>query len=152
MATLIRGVRYRSGPPPFDYEFTFEYVGNGWRVWIDRHPPYTGRNDGSVTTHRLWAAGRAYICWDRPIATLKDAKQIAALWADATHRYLATGSFAPPPDRPDVTDLSPSANWAGAASPGDPEQRPALFEPPGPRVIGRRPPLLGLWRRRARLP
>lgn len=148
MTFRISSTRYRTADGGADYEFTFEYIGDGWRAWIDRQPGYGGRDSGSLATHRLTSNGRQYICWDQRIATLDDCKGVAALWADCTQVYIATGRFQPPAGRPRVGDVSSTADWPLAGRPGDPAARPRLFEPPGQRLLQGRPSLLERWRAR----
>ncbi|MDR0415765.1 MAG: hypothetical protein LBH76_00325, partial [Propionibacteriaceae bacterium] len=98
-----------------DYSFTFSYQGGGWRVYIDNSPNYGRRPSGSVETHRLGLGARPYICWTTALPTISAAQGVAALWADATERYIATGRFEPPPNRPRVQDHSVLGDLAPAA-------------------------------------
>lgn len=72
------------------YEFEFSWV-DGWRVYIIRQPPYGRLASDAHTTHRLSANGRHFICWTSRIATIDDAKVVAASWAEGTERYRRTG-------------------------------------------------------------
>jgi hypothetical protein len=120
MPTVLRNVCYRSSDGQVDYRFDFAYVGAGWRIYITDQPPYRGRVESSVASHRLWDATGPFICWDRGIETLNAAKGVAGLWADCTQNYISTGVFAPPPERGHVSDSSTTADWLDADRPGDP--------------------------------
>lgn len=102
--------------------FTFDFVhleqGNIWRVYIRAQASYRGRPDGAHASHRLSDERGTYICWDRPIRTLDEAKGVARAWADATHVYIETGRFPPPGPSRLVPDLSSSARWPHAALSG----------------------------------
>ena len=75
-----------------DYKFSFERQRNGsWRIYILEQPSYGSRSTGLHATHRLRDGDRKYICWDSRIGTLKEAKQVAALWSDKTQEYIQTG-------------------------------------------------------------
>lgn len=99
-------VWYRTWPTKRDYSFTFSFVKGHWRIYVDNSPSYGRRPSGSIETHRLGIGTRAYICWDQPITSLSNAQAVAALWADSTERYIATGRFEPPPGRPSPNDRS----------------------------------------------
>lgn len=101
-----RNIWYRTWPTKRDYSFTFTLVGGTWRIYINDSPGYGSRPSGSVATHRLNISGRPYICWDQGIETLSAAQAVAALWADSTEHYIATGRFELPPGRPAATDKS----------------------------------------------
>lgn len=100
-------IKYRASGM-VDFEFTFAWMRreSSWRVYIDRQPAYGRRPAGAVATHRLGLPRRAYICWDKPLRTYEDARSVAALWADCTQHYIATGVFGPPPNRRRVHDGS----------------------------------------------
>ena len=54
--------------------------------------PSLGNRDASgATTHRLYDNGNAYVCWDRPVSSLKDMQTISKAWADNMQEYIATG-------------------------------------------------------------
>ncbi|MDR2252528.1 MAG: hypothetical protein LBD97_01475 [Bifidobacteriaceae bacterium] len=91
---------YQAWPSRRGYWFTFEHTVSGWKIYITASPSYGGRPSGSVQTHRFGIGSRPYICWDNTIKTLSDAQAVAALWADCTENYIATGKFEPPPGRP----------------------------------------------------
>lgn len=85
---------YRTTDGAADYRFSFEEQDDGtWRAYIERQPSYRGRDTDAHGTHRLTADdGRRYICWTDPLGSLAEAKQVAALWADATQEYIRTGN------------------------------------------------------------
>ena len=100
----LRNIKYRASSEE-DFAFDFEFdPHNGWRVYITSQPDYGPRDRGEHETHRYNTGSRPYICWDTKIPTAEDARQIAALWAEATLRYIATGIFTAPEDRPEVRD------------------------------------------------
>ncbi len=74
-----------------EYRFSFKQIGDSWRIYILRNPSLGGRDSGGGVTHRLDDGSRKYVCWDRPIRSLKDAKTIAKVWADCLQEYIATG-------------------------------------------------------------
>ena len=83
----------QSGSGQLDNEYHFKYrkLQDGWRAYILRMPNLRGRNGGGAITHRLYDHGRAYICWDRSVETLKDIKTISRVWADHIQEYIETG-------------------------------------------------------------
>ncbi|MDR1213878.1 MAG: hypothetical protein LBK54_07350 [Propionibacteriaceae bacterium] len=111
-----RDIKYCAWPTRRDYSFTFKYEGGGWRVYINNSPNYRGRPAGSVETHRLGLGRRPYICWTNSLPTISAAQGVAALWADCTEHYIATGRFEAPPNRPAVQDRSVLGDFAPAAS------------------------------------
>jgi hypothetical protein len=75
------------------YAFSFEEQSDrNWRVYILRQPGYGGRVEDAHTTHRLTDGNRRYICWSASIPTLEQAKRVAAMWADATEKYICEGA------------------------------------------------------------
>jgi hypothetical protein len=123
--------------------FTFDFVqldDTRWRVYVVRHPPYGGRPTGSVQSHRLTDACGTFICWDRPLTTLDEAKGVARAWADATQVYITTGTFPPPGPPRAVPDWSASAHWPQSATlgripgtvPRPPAPVPRFAPPPAP--------------------
>lgn len=75
------------------YAFSFEIQpGGDWRVYILQQPGYGGREEDAHSTHRLSDGGRRYICWSTIIPSLEQAKQVAAMWADATEKYVCDGT------------------------------------------------------------
>ena len=95
------GIRYRTFDG-VDYSFTFAWLPphQEWRIYIDFEPAYGRRETGAHQSHRLGLGSRPYVCWTERLTTIDAAKQVAALWADATQHYIATGGFAAPPSRP----------------------------------------------------
>lgn len=84
---------YRTRLGRVDYRFSFELESAGsWRVYIMDQPSYGQRASDAHTTHRLSSGGRQYVCWTTRLRTLEEAKQVAALWAEATQNYIRTGT------------------------------------------------------------
>ena len=73
------------------YRFRYKKVGNSWRAYILKIPDLEGRDSSGTTTHRLWDGSMSYVCWDRPVETLKDMQVISHVWADYMQEYIATG-------------------------------------------------------------
>ena len=72
--------------------FKFEVqTSGGIRIYILEQPPYRGRSEESIPTHRIVANGRTFICFDPLPQTAEDAKRIARAWAELTLRYIRTG-------------------------------------------------------------
>ena len=87
---ITHKAKYRTKDGMADYAFSFEQqTGGNWRVYIDNRPPDGGRDESGPATHR--DGSRKYVCWDTPIASLVDAKQVAATWADKTQSYIRLG-------------------------------------------------------------
>lgn len=83
---------YRTRDGRADYQFSFEQQRDGtWKPFILSQPSYQGREDDAHSTHRLSDGHRKYVCWTDPLQTLAQAKQVAAMWADATQEYIRTG-------------------------------------------------------------
>lgn len=74
-----------------EYHFNYKKVGGSWRAYILRMPSLGGRDTSGVKTHRLYDNGQAYVCWDRPVTSLKDIQTISRVWADNIQEYIATG-------------------------------------------------------------
>jgi len=92
VASSALRIFYRTSDARADYEFAFVRTADAWRVYILWSPDYAGRDDGAVATHRLSdEAGRRYVCWTGRLQSTEDAMRVAAAWADATQRYIATG-------------------------------------------------------------
>lgn len=102
----LREVFYRAHPTRRDYMFTFRWVVESWRVYIENAPDYGSRVTSQVATHRLADRHGDYICWTEPLSSLSAAQGVAALWADCTENYITTGRFEPAPDRPEILDRS----------------------------------------------
>ena len=88
-----RVLSYRTKDGLADYCFSFEEQRDGtWRAYIVRQPSYQARDESAHPTHRLSDGGRKYVCWDSPLRSLAQAKQVAALWADCTQKYIRIGT------------------------------------------------------------
>jgi len=84
---------YRTSDGSADYQFVFEEQPDGtWRAYIEEQPSYCGRVTDAHSTHRLSDGSRKYVCWTKPLRSIEEAKQVAALWADKTQQYIRTGS------------------------------------------------------------
>ena len=101
-------VKYRALDGVTDFVFTFRWIdaADTWRVFIDAQPNYGARSISAHTTHRLVENGRYCICWAGRIPSIGEAKQVAALWADCTLRYITAGIFATPGNRVEISDHS----------------------------------------------
>jgi hypothetical protein len=89
----IHSAFYRTKDGSCDYQFSFEEQTDGiWRPYILSQPNYNGRETDQHSTHRLADDSRKYICWDRPLETLDEAKQVAAIWAEKTQEYIRSGT------------------------------------------------------------
>ena len=141
MSFSVRNVHFRTSDGRADYTFDFEYVTDGWRIYIMDRIDLRGAS--AVTLHILGYPTRPYICWAGAIPTLDAAKSVAGLWADAMQVYYATGSFNPPTDRSHIRDVSSTATWALRDQPGDPGLRGGV-QP----VVQRDPSRRWSWLRR----
>lgn len=103
---VLRNVLYRAYPTHRDYSFTFEFADGHWRAYINTTPNYGSRPSGTLESHRLGIGSRPYVCWEPEPTTLSLAQSVAAMWADATENYIATGRFEPAVGRPQVQDRS----------------------------------------------
>ncbi len=129
---------YRAWPTKRDYSFTFVFERDGWKVYINNSPDYGRRAPGSVETHRLDLWGHPYVCWNTTIPTLSKAQAVAALWADSTENYIATGRFEPVPGRPKVQDRTvlngyPAPTIRPRATPASPAAPVRIAHQPAPR-------------------
>lgn len=103
---ICSGVRYRTGATGRVFTFTFAFVreAQSWRAYIQNAPAYDGRPEDGTSTHRLLDLHGPYVCWNSPVRTLPECRAVAALWAESTENYLATGTFSPlPSTSPDST-------------------------------------------------
>jgi hypothetical protein len=83
---------YRTRDGQADYRFLIERESDGsYRPYIESQPQYGPRSSGPHETHRLSSGGRQYVCWNKPLGSEDDAKNVAAQWADATQEYIKTG-------------------------------------------------------------
>jgi len=77
-----------------NFEFKYEKHGSVWRAFIVRSPSYGSRSSGAGDTHRLTHGdGRRYVCWTPEPQQLDQIKEVSKQWADATARYIDTGTF-----------------------------------------------------------
>ena len=78
-----------------DVEFRFKYVykNGSWRAYIIRQPSFNGRDEALTVTHRYRDIDNNmyYVCWDTPIAQIKDMQNVSKFWADNILEYIATG-------------------------------------------------------------
>lgn len=89
---------YRSSDGSFYVDFLFWNLGTdgandgrrGWRVYIISPIDFKGKSSSYVETHRLHDPNETYpyICWTNELKTLKQAKAVAALWADCIALYI----------------------------------------------------------------
>ncbi len=80
------------------YEFSFEKQSDGSiRAYIVRQPSYGSRDTDPHKIHRLKDGDRHYVCWDKKLYAMSDARSIAEGWAKHTDRYIRSGV---PFDRP----------------------------------------------------
>jgi hypothetical protein len=88
----IARLSYRTKDGRADYSFSYERQSDGtWRAYIVSQPSYGGRDEGAHPTHRLSDGCRKYVCWSAPIPSFEQAKQVSAIWADATQEYIRGG-------------------------------------------------------------
>ena len=129
-------VQYRAaGGVDFTFRFVWLAEHRAWRVYIDRQPGYGSRNSGAHASHRLGLPNRPYVCWTNPLRTYAEARSVAALWADATQHYIATGNFTPPPGQRNVRDQSAfaglnEAQLRVALAEGSPRSLPSTPQQP----------------------
>lgn len=147
MTTVISNVHYRTSDGLEDYVFTFAYLPDGWRVYVDRQPGYGSRDSSATTIHRLRDAQGYYVCWEGHLGTLDQAKGVAAMWADATQNYRRNGTFSAPADRSHVQDRSTTARAAWAGQPGDPSLQVGPATRPAPPLAPERRSFRSLFRR-----
>ena len=90
--TFHSSVYYRTKDGRADYGFSVERQANGaYRSYITNQPGYGGRAEDCHSTHRLTDGSRKYVCWTHELRSEAEAKQVAAMWADATQEYIRTG-------------------------------------------------------------
>ncbi len=88
-----RTENYRTKDGRKDYKFSFEEQSNKeWRAYIEKQPSYDGRPSDVHSSHRYRKDNRYYVCWTKPFESLDEAKTIAAKWAEATQKYIKTGT------------------------------------------------------------
>lgn len=88
----------RHGRCDKEYRFNYKQVYDSqfgkitWRAYILRMPSLRGRNSDAHTTHRWHDSNNNYwVCWDRPVNSLKEIQAISRAWADHIQEYIATG-------------------------------------------------------------
>lgn len=74
-----------------EYHFNYVKVNGSWRAYILRMPSLGNRDESGVVTHRIFDNGQPYVCWNRPVTSLKDMQTISKVWADNIQEYIATG-------------------------------------------------------------
>jgi hypothetical protein len=80
--------------PGGGYVFSYEFAGGTWRIYIQSQPDYCGRASDGASTHRYGVGSRPYICWSKPLGSLREARAVAALWVECTEQYVLSGRFA----------------------------------------------------------
>ncbi len=93
-AVVERGrvVYYRTKDGKADYGFSIERQPDGsYRSYIVSQPSYGNRDTTPGVIHRLIDGDRYYVCWNGRLNSEKEARQVAALWADCTQEYIRTG-------------------------------------------------------------
>ena len=78
------------GTAAFRFKFESQPSG-GIRIYILEQPPYRGRSEESIPTHRILQNGRTFICFDPLPSTSEDAKKVARAWSELTLRYIRSG-------------------------------------------------------------
>lgn len=87
--TSVYQATYRSSDGSLYVDFDFcKMEDGGYRIYILSDINYCGRAESSPDTHRIITSPYSYICWDGKISSLKQAKAVAALWADTTALYI----------------------------------------------------------------
>ena len=90
MRSIIDTYRTKSGA--HQYTFRFQEQQNGiWTAYIASQPDYCGRPDDAHSTHRLSDSGGRYVCWTKPLRTLREAKLVATTWCEKTEQYIRYG-------------------------------------------------------------
>lgn len=90
---ITRRLKYRCQDARTDYVFDFAQQSEGtWRIYIVNTPSYGVRDEGLHATHRLTDNGRHYICWTDPLPSEEQAQTVAKLWAEATQKYIHSGT------------------------------------------------------------
>ena len=83
---------YRTKDGLADFHFSFEQQPDGnWRAYILGNTNYGSRADDCHSTHRLMDGERPFVCWTTPLRTQQAARDVAALWADKTQKYIRFG-------------------------------------------------------------
>lgn len=145
----VTGTHYRTSDGGAEFVFEFVRYSSGWRIYIERQPDYGDISTNMDATHRVYDGDRYFICWDRPLQTLSDAKAVAALWADATQTYRKSGRFEVPTARSHVSDQSPTAHLIDIRGSGRPvydgedvgDRRSAPLGTTSPTALGQDAPM-----------
>jgi hypothetical protein len=79
---------YRTQDGLVDYGFSIEFQPYlGWRIYIVFQSCYQGREEGAQSPYQaVDCHGRRYVNWSAKLDSLGDARTVAALWAEITHR------------------------------------------------------------------
>ena len=90
--TMVYFANDHHGRTDKEYQFNYKKIDGEWRAYILRMPSLGSRDSSGLVTHRLYdGAGDPYVCWDRPVRSLKDMQAISRVWADSIQEYIATG-------------------------------------------------------------
>ena len=96
-------------------DFCFRLVSrrdSGWHVHVLEWPSYNNRSTEAYRTHLYHRVPtEPWVCWSERIDDLRGAVEVAAVFAETTVRYIATGRFETPSERPDV-NISPASPLA----------------------------------------
>jgi hypothetical protein len=87
---IVMGYRTQDGLA--DYGFSIEFQSNvGWRVYIVFDPFHQGHHHNvDLPYQAIDHGGRRYVDWSSKISNLGDAKTVAEVWAELTHRHQRT--------------------------------------------------------------
>jgi len=93
IAPYIRGTLvYYSLDGTTHFRFRFDRQSDdGIRIYILEQPPYGGRDESMVSTHRVEDEMGNYICFQPLPNTTKQAREVARTWGELTLRYIRTG-------------------------------------------------------------
>ncbi len=82
---------YRTQDGLAEYGFSIEFqLEAGWRVYIIFRPFCYDHGDSTQSPHQsIDCNGRRSVQWPSKIDSLGEARTVAALWAEFTHRYYA---------------------------------------------------------------
>ena len=96
-------------------DFCFRLVSrrdSGWHVHVLEWPSYNNRSTEAHRTHLYQRVPtEPWVCWSERIDDLRGAVEVAAVFAETAVRYIATGRFETPSERPDV-NISPASPLA----------------------------------------
>jgi hypothetical protein len=90
MRSVIDTYKTKSGEHQFSFRFQEQKSGE-WIAYIASQPDYCGRPDDAHTTHRLSDSCGRYVCWNKPLQTFQEAKQVVATWCEKTEQYIRYG-------------------------------------------------------------